>query len=290
MTKRHVTGLAAVSLLAVAGLLGACGNSEDASSASDSGSATEELTVGMSWPYEPWQVGDGKSQKDGIEPELLAAIGEKAGIEFDIQNVDFTGIITGTQSGKYDLAVSGLGIYGERLEALNFIPDAKTGYTMLINAADEDTYTTISDLCGVAVAVGNGTKSATDVEVANGTKEPDGSDYAGACKDDPIKVSAFDDQAGQDLAFSTGKVEAELLTQQVAQGYADKSGGKYAVATPYSYVNFGIGLAKDNTELAERLIAAFKEVIADGTYAEILAKYDQADAALTADDIELVTK
>jgi len=291
MTKLSATGRAAVTLLAVAGLVTACGGSDaPADVAAGSGSTPTTLTVGMSWPYEPWQVGDGKATKDGIEPELLAAIGEKAGITFDIQNVDFTGIITGTQSGKYDLAVSGLGIYGDRLKALNFIPDAKTGYTMLINKEDEGKYADLSDLCGVKIAVGNGTKSATDVEVANGTKDDDGSDYAGVCKDNPIDVSAFDDQAGQDLSFQTGKVEAELLTKQVAQNYADTNDGKYFVPEPYSVVNFGIGIPKDQTGLADTLITAFKAVISDGTYAQILAKYDQADAALTADDIELVTK
>jgi polar amino acid transport system substrate-binding protein len=288
MQLRHSATLLAVSLVAVAGLT-AC-SSADGSSASGDDSSSKTLTVGMSWPYEPWQVGDGTDTTQGIEPELLAAIGEKAGYTMDIKNVDFTGIITGTQSGKYDLAVSGLGIYGDRLKALNFIPDAKTGYTMLINAADAATYTTLTDLCGVTVSVGNGTKSATDVEVANGTKDDDGSDWAGACKDNPIQFTAFDDQAGQDLSMQTGKVKAELLTQQVAQSLADKSAGAYVVAEPYSFVNFGIGLTKDNTKLGDELVAAFKEVIADGTYDEILAKYKQQAAALTESDIVLQTK
>jgi polar amino acid transport system substrate-binding protein len=287
MPNRSSAALAAVSFIAIAGLATGCSSSGAASSDATS---TETLTVGMSWPYEPWQVGDGSDTSKGIEPELLAAIGEKAGYTMDIQNVDFTGVITGTQAGKYDLAVSGLGIYGDRLKALNFIPDAKTGYTMLINAEDADTYTSLADLCGVAVAAGNGTKSATDVEVANGTKEDDGSEWAGVCADNPIQASVFDDQAGQDLSLTTGKVKAELLTQQVAQGLADKSDGKYVVAEPYSFVNFGIGLTKDNTELGEKLVKAFKEVIADGTYGEILAKYGQESSALTADDIVLQTE
>ncbi|MCR2810525.1 MULTISPECIES: transporter substrate-binding domain-containing protein [unclassified Microbacterium] len=247
------------------------------------------LTVGMSWPYEPWQVGDGTTVKDGIEPELLAAIGEKLDITFDIQNVDFTGIVTGTQSGKYDLAVSGLGVYGDRLKALNFIPDAKTGYTMVINAEDEDLYTTIGDLCGVEVAVLNATKSYNDIELANATTEDDGSDWYGVCKDEPITFQAYDDQAGQDLAFSTGKVDVGLLTEQVAASYVEKSGGDYLVVEPYSYVPFGIGIPKEETELAEMLLKAFKEVVADGTYLKILEKYGQADSALTADEIVLLT-
>lgn len=289
MHFRHSAAITAVSLLAVAGLVTGC-SSSGSSAAAGSTSEPKTLTVGMSWPYEPWQVGDGTTTKGGIEPELLAAIGAKAGYTMDIQNVDFTGIITGTQAGKYDLAVSGLGIYGDRLKALNFIPDAKTGYTMLINATDTTKYTTLGDLCGVPVSVGNGTKSATDVEVANGTKDSDGSAWAGVCKDNPIQVTAFDDQAGQDLALQTGKVSAELLTQQVAQTLADKSAGKFVVAEPYSFVNFGIGLTKANTDLGNKLVDAFKQVIADGTYDQILAKYGQQAAALTEADITLQTE
>lgn len=287
--KFHARATAStLALVATAAVITSCA-ATDSTGPTEADGETITLTVGMSWPYEPWQVGDGTSVKDGIEPELLAAIGEKAGITFDIQNVDFTGIVTGTQSGKYDLAASGLGVYGDRLEVLNFIPDAKTGYTMVINAQDEATYTTIGDLCGVEVAVLNATKSYNDIEIANATTEDDGSDWYGVCQNDPIVFQAYDDQAGQDLAFSTGKVEVGLLTEQVAQSFVEKSGGDYLVVEPYSYVPFGIGIPKDDTELAETLIKAFKAVIADGTYLEILEKYGQAESALTADEIVLLT-
>jgi len=286
--KRITQGLAAVSVIALAGATAACGGGGSSAAGSDSG---DPLVVAMSWPYEPWQVGDGTATKDGIEPELITAIAKEAGLDIEIQNVDFTGIITGTQAGKYDIAMSGLGIYGDRLNALAFIPDAKTGYTMLVNKEDAGRYQTLDDLCGVKVALGNGTKNAIDVAVANGTDEGDGDeDYAGVCKDDPIQVSAFDDQAGQDLAFSTGKVEAQLLTQQVAESYAKKSGGRYVAAPPYDTVNFGIGIPKDETELADQLVEAFHAVVEDGTYAQILKKYGESDAALPVEEIEVVNE
>jgi polar amino acid transport system substrate-binding protein len=296
MTKRFTTPIAAITLAAVASLASACGSSDStAGSASGdaSGAAPEKVTVGMSWPYAPWQVGDGTTQKGGAEPDILAAIGKAENIDFELENVDFTGIVTGTQSGKYDLAVSGLGVYGDRLKALDFVPDASTGYTILENKADAQKYTTIGDLCGVKASVGNGTRNASDVEVANGTAEPSDSiqkAYAGVCKSNPIKADDFNDQGSQDLAFQTGKDAVELLTQQVAENYAEKSDGKFVAAQPYAHVFFGMGVAKDNTALADKLIAGMKAIIANGSYAAILKKYKLgSDSGVKASDVKLLT-
>lgn len=302
MTNRFRAAAAALSLVAVAGLASACGSDDSGDSAGGgSGGSSTKLTVGMSFPYEPWQVGDGTTQKDGIEPELLAAIGKKAGIEFDIENVDFAGIVTGTQSGKYDLAVSGLGVYGARLKALNFVPDAKTGYTMMSRAEDAGKYTKLADLCGQKVAVGTGTKSLTDAYSANGdSSQGDASDPSfGVCKDNPIQLDVVDDN-GVLLSVQTGKDVAGLATIQTLESFANKAAnkGKYYVADPYNNVYFGIGIPKDQTELADKIIAAEKSVIEDGTYDEIMEKYksyfgseDLFEASkITADDVKLITE
>ncbi|WP_392507970.1 transporter substrate-binding domain-containing protein [Naumannella halotolerans] len=289
MTHRPRAALATCSILAIAAVASACSGSDTAAEPD----APETVVVGMSWPYEPWQVGDGSGTKEGVEPEILAAIGEKQNLEFELQNVDFSGIITGTQSGKYDLAVSALGIYGDRLNALNFVPDARTGYTSLVNAEDEGKYSSLQDLCGVSAAVLNGTRNQSDVEVANGTAEPDSTQqsFAGVCADNPIQAEFYNDQAGQDLAFQTGKAEVEMLTLQVAQQKAADSEGKYAVAEPYAEVLFGMGVAKNNTELSDKLIAGMKEIIADGTYEEILTKYGlDSSSAVTESEVTLVTE
>lgn len=73
MTHRPRAALATCSILAIAAVASACSGSDTAAEPD----APETVVVGMSWPYEPWQVGDGSGTKEGVEPEILAAIGEK---------------------------------------------------------------------------------------------------------------------------------------------------------------------------------------------------------------------
>ena len=60
-------------------------------------------------------------------------------------------------------------------------------------------------------------------------------------------------------------------------------------STDYPNQYWGFAVAKDNTELADALLAALKAIIADGTYAEILETYNLSENALTEPGINLET-
>jgi len=56
----------------------------------------------------------------GIDAEIAAAIAEKLGMELEIQDTEFGSIITGVQSGKYDMGMAGMTVTDERKLSVNF--------------------------------------------------------------------------------------------------------------------------------------------------------------------------
>jgi polar amino acid transport system substrate-binding protein len=284
MTNRLTTATAAVSLFALMAVgVAGCSTNASASTTAASGSAPlasevpsyvkskGTLTVGMTFGYTPWEMykKDGKTQT-GIEVDLLNAIGKQLGVKMDIQNVNFDGILAGTESGRYDLAVSGLGIYPERTKVIDFVPDAKTAYTFFAQDQYKDKLKTVDDLCGYKAGYGSGTHDQIEIQTLNQT----------VCKSDPIKATSYSDGNSQLLAMQNKKDDVSFLTKQVATTVLSSNPGKYYIGTPYMYVDFGIGVSKSHKDLSKAIADAETALIKDGTYDKILAKYGQSSAAI----------
>lgn len=298
--KTRLAALAAAALAAASALSGCGGPSASGASASG-GSSSKTVVVGTSAPFEPWQFfeSDGKTLT-GIEPDLLHAIGKKVGINFEIKNVEFTGLVPGVQGGKYGAIASALGIYGGRIKALDWVPDGNLGYAIGSRAADAGKYTKVADLCGVKVGVGPAQKSTVDAYSANGDAAQGDTDdpWFGVCKSNPIKISVMDDDQVF-IALKTNKVDAVMVPYLggLDQANAAANKGLYSIAEPYNTIPQGIGISKANTDLGNKIAEGMKEIIADGEYQKIYAKYKSSfpangfqPAQITADEAKLITE
>lgn len=274
---------AAVAGLAVV-LTGCSSSSGGGSTSSASGisvpasiKSAGKLTIGMSFPYAPFQYyeKDNKTQT-GIEVDLANAIAKKMGVTASISNVSFDGILPGVNGARYDLAMSGLGVTKERTAAVDFVTDFATGYSMAVPKTLASSVTTITDLCGHTVSAGSGTTSVLQVQ-AQSTK-------CVAAGKKAITMVQFKNQAEQDLAVTTGRAQIDMLTYAAAQAFAQKE-TSFTVPKPYATVDFGIGIKKGSTQLEKAVKDAMNSVIKDGSYAKILKKYGQTNGAISASKI-----
>lgn len=99
-----------------------------------------------------------------------------------------------------------------------------------------------------------------------------------------LTVQQFGSASDARLQVQTGK-SAAFLGQTLTMGYlASTAGdGKIFDAVPdetYPLELIGMAVSKSDNELRDVLKKAFGNIIADGTYAELLAKYDQAEMAV----------
>jgi ABC-type amino acid transport substrate-binding protein len=100
----------------------AAGASTTASDAADTGFKPindGKLTVGMNLQFKPEMYLD-NGQPAGYDVELLKKLAPALGVDLNIQNLDFNGLIPGLQAKKFDLVSVGLTATPERKQVVDF--------------------------------------------------------------------------------------------------------------------------------------------------------------------------
>ena len=77
--------------------------------------------------------------------------------------------------------------------------------------------------------------------------------------------------------MKSGKVDSVVIDNEPAKYYVDANEGLEILPTEYVTEDYSICIAKDNSELKEKINTALNELIADGTVQEIVDKYISAE-------------
>lgn len=261
--KKIVAIVLAVAMIASVAMLAGCGKSEGKGS---NGGGT--LTMATNATFPPYEYKEGEEYV-GIDVEIAKAIADKLGMELEIVDIEFDSIITGVQTGKYDMGMAGMSVTDERKESVDFSDSYATGIQAVIVKEDSEIKTADDLLAkGTAYKVGVQLSTTGDMYI--------GDDYADAGKDESL-ITKF--QSGNDAvsALSAGKVDAVVIDNEPAKSYVAATEGLKILDTKYVEEDYAICFAKDNTELKDKVNDALKELIADGTVQSIINKYIKAD-------------
>ena len=251
--------------LTVALLFGtaACGSSDSdggGSEGASGGSGGTELKVCSDMPYEPFEApGEGPRglEYTGFDIELLDAMAETQGDTLDITDSDFDTIFASVNAGKCDVVASAVTITDERKENSLFTePYFDADQSILVPAESE--VAGLEDLAGETIGVQTGTT---------------GESYANENTPDGATVKAYPDAAALFAAISSGQIAGILQDLPVNSDRATKDENVKVVGTIPTGEQYGFVVAKENTELQEKLNTALAEVREDGTYDELFEKY-----------------
>jgi len=119
-----------------------------------------KLRVGLTTGFIPYEYSDPETgQPNGIDVELARMMAADLGVELEIQDVDWDGIIPGLQADKYDIIISAVVMRSARAQVISFSqPYVKAGQSILIRS-DETRFQTVADFDkpGIVIAVQLGT-------------------------------------------------------------------------------------------------------------------------------------
>jgi len=112
-------------LVLVIGVLAACGAKDDNATNSNTGSDTagkQVLKVGTSADYAPFEYVDAAKGEEiiGFDIDLIKLVGEKLGVEMQVQDMDFNSLVPSLQAGKIDVVISGMTPNEEREKVVDF--------------------------------------------------------------------------------------------------------------------------------------------------------------------------
>ncbi len=240
--------------------LAACGEKNEAETAVEK----EVLTMATEGTFQPYEYYDG-DQLVGIDVEVGAAIAEKLGMDFEVIDIAFDSIIPGVQAGKYDMGMAGMTVTEERLKEVNFTTSYATGIQVLI-VPEGSPITTVDDLFidGANNVIGTQTGT-TGFLYATWDIEDAGLG----------EVKSFQKTTDAVEALKNGQVNCVLLDSEPAKALVAANTGLVILDSEYSVEEYAIAIAKDNTELFDKVNKALEELIADGTLQQVVDKYIQ---------------
>ena len=297
-TPRVLFGLMALcGTLAIYG----CGSSSSSSSQSAASSAAQSpsssrlfkllpasirqskvIRVASNAPFPPFEMftGAGSTQFTGLDYDLGQAIGNVLGVKVTFTQSAFDGMIPALQAGKYDMIMAALTTTSEREKIVSFVDYAKTGTGILVAKGNPHDIKSINDLCGRTVATQSG---ASQVQYLASQQS------ACTAKGKPrITVLALPQFSDSQLAVTSGKAVA-VVEDESSLLYAARTinqGNSFQVVSlpsnPAGYAASvtGVAMLKNNTTLINAVEKAVQQVIDNGTYKKLLAKYGLTTLAI----------
>ena len=219
----------------------------------------------------------------GMDVDLGNAIAAKLGVKANFQNVKFDNIIPGLAGGSYDLGMSSFTDTKDREKTVDFVTYFSAGESLIV-AKGNPKHITGPDLslCGLTVAVEKGTTEESEVPA-----------LSKKCTDAGKKgVTALssDDQNQANLALQSGRADVGSADSPVAEYAVKQSNGAFEIAgSSYENAPYGIAVPKNSGQFAQAIQGALKDLIADGTYKQILDKWGISAGAITTPQINGAT-
>ena len=119
------------------------------------------LTIALNPHFAPFEfktIQDGKDTIAGADIEIAKAIGDELGVKVKFSEMSFDNVLASVQSGKADIAISGISATKERQKIFDFSDTYYDSETVLLVKKDatEKTYKQISDFSKKSIAVQKG--------------------------------------------------------------------------------------------------------------------------------------
>ena len=223
------------------------------------------LRIAVEGTYPPFNFKDQKSgELAGFDVEVAQLLAAKLGVKAEFLATEWSGILAGLATGKFDVIVNQVGITPERQKVFDFSdPYTISSPQLMLRKADGAVYKSLNDLKGKKLGVGQGSnyeqtaKTVTGVEVKS---------YPGA----PEYL--------QDLAI--GRLDAALNDSLMVSYLLKTSNLPLKAGAPVGeVVKMGIPFQKGNPQFKAALDKALAAAISDGSFAKVSVKWFGIDVS-----------
>ena len=226
---------------------------------SDSG---KKWIIATDTAFKPFEYKDDSGEYVGIDVDILAAIAEDQGFDYELQALGWDASIAACQAGQADGMIAGASITDERKEIGWIFSDGYYDANQSMAVAESSDIAGFADLSGKTVAVKTGSMSA---------------DYAESLKDEyGFSITYFEDSPTMYQAVVGGQVDAVFDDTPIMASNIKDTGlaMKLVDGTGNEPASYGFAIFNaDNQELVDMFNAGLANIKANGTYDEIVAKY-----------------
>lgn len=266
--KRILTLLLAVGLVLS---LAACSKSDGSNVTTDPGTNAADTgstggdkvwVIASDTVFKPFEYTDASGNFIGIDVDIVAAVAEDQGFQYEIASLGWDAAIAACQAGQADGMIAGASITDERKESGWIFSDGYYTATQSMTVAEDSTIAGFEDLSGKMVAVKTGTQGAT---YAESLKDEYGFNLT-YFEDSPTMYQAvLGGQAAacfEDTPVMAASIKENDMALRIVEG-TENEGGDYGFAI----------FNADNQELIDLFNAGLANIRANGKYDEIIEKY-----------------
>lgn len=234
--------------------------------------------IGSDMTFPPFESIE-NGQPVGFDIDIANKIFEQSGEKAVFVDSRFSSLITGLESKKFDLLMSGLYITKERLEKVDMVPYYMTTEALIALTDSDFQPKTRDDLCGKTVSSQNG--SMFPEQLRQMSKE--------SCVDQgkaPITIREFATSPESVQALLAKAVDAHYDDASVAKSTVEKLNGRLVISStePFFPILGGIAVPKGDQALYEKVQKGLDAIKKSGEYDQLIAKYNLQ--APTDEDIE----
>jgi polar amino acid transport system substrate-binding protein len=237
------------------------------------------LTVAADASYAPDEfIGPDGHTVVGMDADLSKALAAEMGLKANVVNATFATIIPGLAAGRYDMGASSFSDTPAREKTVNFVDYGNVGESFYTKTAGGVSIASIADICGKTVSVESGT-----------TEEADAKTQSSKCTKAgkaAVNVLVFNTQTEANLAVSSGRAQLGFADTPVADYQVKQSSGGFKiVGAPYATGPYGLAIPKGDLDKA--VLAAMQDLVKNGTYSSILAKWGLSGIAIPLSQVKI---
>lgn len=214
-----------------------------------------KIVVGTSADYPPYEFHkevNGKDEIVGFDIEIAKEIAKDLGVELEIKDMDFDGLLLALNADKVDFVIAGMTPDPERLEAVDFSKIYyKAVHGIVIKADNKDAFKTVGDLTGKKIGA---QKGAVQEKIAQAE-----------IKDLQLKsLAKIPDLV---LEVKNNKIDALVMEKPVADSYVDHNKDLMLMDVTFDDGEGGSAVAvkKGSTDLVDGINKTLDRLMNDGS-------------------------
>ncbi|MFT4063788.1 ABC transporter substrate-binding protein [Paraburkholderia sp.] len=227
------------------------------------------LRIAIVPDYPPLEFKDpATNELTGFDHDLGVELAKRLGATPTWQETSFDQMISALETNRVDLILSAMTDLPERREHVTFVDYMKSGPQFYVQKVRAKEFGSLLALCGKQVGANRRSAWPDDVAAWSSANCVHANLPA-------VVVIGTNGSADARLQLRQGRLDAAVQGGETLDYLNDKDDHAYqTLGTPIHWRYNGIGIAKDNPALTKRVSDALTQMLADGTYARLLAHWN----------------
>ncbi len=225
---------------------------------------SDVLIMGTNPTFPPFEYTGGTRGDEvvGFDVEFAKIIAQNYGKKLVVESMDFDGLIPALQSGKIDMAISGMTITEERRKNVDFSDQYYEASQVVLIRKDDESFANIKTKEELGAQKSLGAQFGTT-----------GSELAGEISQNVVELKSCELVV---MELMNKKVDAVIIDKEPAKAFMSKNENLVILPINFDAEYYGIAVKKGNEKLLSVINDTINELVASGEYKRLVEEHINA--------------